>query len=219
MAISKYYLLICSLIFLIIAGSIHSLSVKPIHKITKQEAALNFKDEMVLTFHVGLRRLISSTLWIQSMIESDLEHYNKSDLNNWLYLRFNTILKLDPLFKEAYTYGGLYLSVVKDDKTGAKDIFDRGLKQYPNDFYLSYYALFHYYFELKKPEKAYAIFLNIKDDPKVPFFIKSLMAQTAKEQDDAKFAQELLNYARKLAPTKDIKQKIDKRLKDLEGPL
>jgi hypothetical protein len=52
MAIHKYSQLFICLFFLGLAGSIHTQYKKPLHKVSKQEASINFKDEMFLTFHL-----------------------------------------------------------------------------------------------------------------------------------------------------------------------
>ncbi len=219
MAITKYSSLFFALLLLLVAGTIHTDNKKPYYKIDKQKYSINFKDEMVLTFHFGLKRLISSTLWIQAMIESDLEHYKKKDLNNWLYLRFNTILKLDPYFLGAYTYGGLYLSVIKDDEIGAKDIFDRGLEKYPQDFKLAYHALLHYYFELNDIQTSYKIFQNIKSNPNVPFYIRSLMSNVALKNEDKTGALILLEQAFNMAQDHLIRENLAKRIEKIKREL
>lgn len=127
---------------------------KPLIKISKQESALNINTKTLTHFNFGLKRLISSLLWVQTLIESDIEHYNRHDSNSWMFLRFNNIISIDPKFYEAYLYGGQYLSVIKDDDIGAEILFRKGLEVFPNDFWLNFYGAFHYYFELGDAKSA-----------------------------------------------------------------
>ncbi|MBT6326719.1 MAG: hypothetical protein HOJ35_12170 [Bdellovibrionales bacterium] len=98
--------------------------------ISKQDSATNINQTFINLFNAGEKQLISSLLWVQTILDSDLEHYQKNDSNNWMFLRFNTIISLDPRFYEAYLYGGQYLSVIKDDDLGAKIIYEKGLSVY-----------------------------------------------------------------------------------------
>lgn len=126
----------------------------PIIVLNKQNTALNVNKNLLLFFNIGNKRLISDLLWVQTLLESDEEHYGKNDLNSWMYLRFLSISLLDPLFFENYMYGGLYLSIVKDDVLGAAEIFEKGLIYYPDNYNLNYYAGFNYYFELGDLKKG-----------------------------------------------------------------
>lgn len=94
-------------------------------------------------------------------MNSDIEHYDKDDLNSWMYQRFNALIEIDPKFYEVYRYGGQYLSIVKDDEIGAEDIYRRGLEAFPNNFWLNFHAGFHYYFEMHDIEKALSCFEKI----------------------------------------------------------
>jgi tetratricopeptide (TPR) repeat protein len=134
----------------------------------RQESALNFNRNFLSSVSTGNQRLISSVLWIQTLLESDQEQYHKQDLGSWMYLRFLTIAKLDPKFYENYLFGGIYLSIVKDDLTGAADIFERGLQIYPTDYKLNYHAGFNYYFEQGNFKKGLEKLSLIEFDPKLP---------------------------------------------------
>jgi len=64
---------------------------KPMMYISKQDQTINFDSTLYRYFNLGLKRLLSSTLWVSTIIESDIEHYKQKDLNSWMYLRFNII--------------------------------------------------------------------------------------------------------------------------------
>lgn len=153
------------LILLIIVIFLHLLnksSQRPYLNVSKQDSAVNFSNNFLQLFSLGNKRLLSSLLWVQTLLESDIEHYKKKDLNSWIYLRLKTIIALDPLFYHAYRYGGQYLSIIKDDIIGASDIYEKGLIQYPEDFWLNFHAGFHYYFEAQNIDRAIELYKKIQ---------------------------------------------------------
>jgi hypothetical protein len=158
-----------------LACIIHSHFQKPRLIITKQDSTLNINKNIYRFFHLGNKRLLSDVLWIQTLLESDEEHYSKPDLNSWMYHRFFTISLLDPYFYENYLYGGIFLSIVKDDILGASDILKKGLNYYPNDYMLNYYIAFNYIYELGIDEKGIYHLEKIKNDPRAPKNIHSLI--------------------------------------------
>ena len=88
-------------------------------------------------FSMGQKRVLADLIWIATLLESDVEHYKSDDLNSWMYLRFKTLFELDPSFLTGYRFAGKYLSIVKDDLEGAKEIFEQGLANYPQDYQLN----------------------------------------------------------------------------------
>ncbi len=148
------------------ALSLHRRFERPFLKITAQDSSINFNEDLLRIFSTGNKKLISDLIWVQTLLESDLEHYNKADMGNWMFLRFMTISVLDPLFYENYLYGGLYLSIVKDDLKGAAALYEKGMVHYPNDYNLIYNAGFNYYFELGDVENGLRLLDQIKDHPK-----------------------------------------------------
>lgn len=174
----KYIELSYLLIFVICICSANFLHFKFKKKqivIDKQESAINLKEDLLLLFSIGQNRLLSDLLWITTLLESDLKHYKKRDYNSWLYLRFLSIANLDPLFLRNYQFGGQYLSIIKDDLYGAKEIFERGLSYYPNDFDLNFNAAFLYAFELVEPKRAIELYENLIRLNKAPKYIISIV--------------------------------------------
>jgi len=170
---------------------------KPIIIIPKQDSVITLNTTFLKLVAIGHRRLISDFVWIQTLLESDLEHYKKNDLNNWMYLRFKQISELDPLFYENYLYGGLYLSVVKNDPTSGLKIFEKGLSFYPEDYRLRFNTGFNYYFELADLDRGLSHLKLIQKHPSLPqpmiSVIAKLQLQTTLDYDLA-FAMVKENY-------------------------
>jgi tetratricopeptide (TPR) repeat protein len=169
-------LILCfGLTIFLLAGSINNSFKKPALKLSKQQTAININKELLIFLSAGNRRLVTDLLWVQTLLESDLEHYRNRDLNSWMYLRFLTISYLDPEFYQNYLYGGQYLSIVKDDLEGSVDIFQRGLLAYPEDYSLRFHLGFTYYFEMGDYENGAFHLKQIVHHPKAPHFLKVIV--------------------------------------------
>lgn len=202
-------LLFIGIFFFIQAVSIHKNSTRPEIIISKQDSAFNLDITFLKLFSSGNQKLISNILWIQTLMESDLEKYAKNKYADWMYLRFLAIANLDPWFYQNYLYGGMYLSVVKDDLEGAAQIFNLGLEKYPDDYKLNYYQGFNYFFEMGDYEKGYQILKKLKTNPKTPFSLKfvinKLQFETSGNYD---FAINYLKGAYNLTSDERVKKKI-----------
>jgi tetratricopeptide (TPR) repeat protein len=220
---SKYiYIIKCILIllpFFILFNYANKSIKKPIFNISKQSTAFNYSHKILNHLNVGNKRLISDLLWVQTLLESDIEHYKTKDLNSWMYLRFNTIINIDPLFYEAYLYGGKYLSIIKDDDLGAKDIYDKAVKKFPNDYRINFNAGFHYYFELGDAENAARIFDRIKFHPNAPSFLPSLTARLKAKAGDLEAAFLLLNDTLERSKNKRIIKRLHKSMYNIRTEL
>lgn len=181
MKLSKYLSssLYVFVIILTLSGSyyISKNSKPPALFVSKQQSTLNINENFWMYFNLGQKRLISSLYWVNTILDSDVDHYKNRDLNSWMFLRFNTISLIDPNFYENYKFGGPYLSIVKDDLSGADIIYNKGLAQYPDDYSLLLNSGFHYYFEQRNLDKAYPILLKLKNNPQAPQYIISALAR------------------------------------------
>jgi hypothetical protein len=169
-----FFLTVVTAALMISAGLLNTSYLKPRIVISKQVSAINFNNDLLILFSSGQKRMLSDLFWIITLLESDIEHYKSNDLNSWLYLRFKTILFLDPNFLSAYRFAGNYLSIIKDDLNGAKEIFDLGLKRFPNDYELLLNAAFLYAFELNDYKVGSALYKKLSTFPQAPDYTKSL---------------------------------------------
>ena len=207
---SSLLLLLTSIAALATAGFLHNNQKKPIIIIDKQDSALNIKKQIIELISLGNKRLITDLIWIQTLIESDLEHYKKKDLNNWLFHRFDSIAHLDKNFYENYLFGGQYLSIIKDDLPGAVSILERGINIYPDSFELRHLLGFTYYFEMSDYSNGLRHLDFIKHHPKAPAFFGSILNKMRLELGfNFEFAIQYLNGT--LATTKD--EKIAKQIR------
>lgn len=188
----KHIELFFAIIFLMASFYVGKKYEKPFIFVPNQEKSLNVNDSLLLHFNLGLKRLISSTLWIATIIESDHDHYKNKDLNSWMFLRFNSISNLEPLFYENYAFGGPYLSIIKDDLPGASYIYDKGLSHYPDDFSLLRDSGFHYYFEVGDPKKAFSSYSKLRNNPRATTLMITTLARLESGNGDLEDAFHLL---------------------------
>ena len=204
-------LLVIAFTFLLVAVTINRTLIKPSIKVDRQSDAFNFNTSFLKLLSSGNKRIISSTIWIQTLLESDQEKYNRKDYESWMYLRFLTIASLDPRFYENYLYGGMYLSVVKNDLLGAADIFERGLEYYPQDYRLNYYSGFNYFFELGDYEKGFEKLQRIENHPHAPPLLRQIVSKLRFETSgDYEVALQFLKENLKLVKDDMIREKLSK---------
>lgn len=177
---NNYKILFLAFVILGLANFFSNKSEKPYFHVSKQESSINFNEQLLVKFNLGLKRMMSATLWISTILESDVDHYKGRDLNSWMFLRFHSISMLDPNFYENYYFGGTYLSIVKDDIPGANIIYEKGLNLFPNDFELLKSAGFHFYFEANDQVKAFPVYQKLqKLDPNDPLISATLSRMVA----------------------------------------
>jgi len=209
----SYGILLLALAFFIIAGTLNNNFKKPPLILDKQETALNINKDLLIFLSAGNKRFITDLLWVQTLLESDISHYNNQDLNSWMYLRFMTIAYLDPHFYENYLFGGQYLSIVKDDLIGAVDLLTKGIQFFPQDYKLRYNLGFTYFHELGDSKNGAKWLETIMDHPKAPPFLKVIVSKL-KFEYNKDFDVTILFIKDLIASTKDQLLK-DKLIKDL----
>lgn len=212
-------ILLLSLCFFSIT-KIEKYSRKPKLELSPQDTTIHFNETFVKALSFGQYRLTSSILWAETMLRSDIKHYSQGDLNNWIYRRLNLITTLDPYFYEAYLYGGMYLSIIKDDDLGAKKIYNKALKFYPDDIYLCLNAGYHFQLELFDYPKAIEIYKRIVNHPRVPKHIPRVLARLQSQQGNLEDAYTTLEGLYKTLPDNPaIKEKFQKDLYAIKAEL
>lgn len=194
MKIINFYLFTFFTIFFICSGIINSSFRIPPKNISQQIKNNNINEDFLSKFHFGQKRFITSVLWMSTIIESDEEHYRLKDLNSWMYLRFKNISILEPRFYENYIFGGLYLSVVKDDLVGASSLYKKGLIQYPNDYRMLQDASLHFYNEAGDLKSAKEALEKLKHHPKTPYTLISKLARIENSQGNSDLSYSLLEF-------------------------
>jgi hypothetical protein len=219
--LKQQFLVFFAIFFLVISLLISNNIKRPTLYITKQDGTLNVNTQLIQFFNMGQKRLISSLLWIATILESDQDHYKNKDLNSWMFLRFKSISDLEPLFYENYIFGGTYLSIIKDDLPGATYIYERGIKAYPNDYDLLKNAAFHFHFEVGDHKKSYKLYLQLKSHPRITPLMLSTLARLESQFGSLQVAQQLLQGQYDRIADKDsyIAKKIETHLYSIKAEI
>lgn len=173
---------------LLLAGLLGKDVGHPPLEIPKQETSINFNADLMHLASVGFNSTIADLVWVQTLMESDLDHYRGPKLDSWLYHRFELISRLDPNFYENYLYGGQYLMIVKDDLDGAEELISRGLKLFPDDMSLNWYMGFLWAYERLDVARAYPYFKKVSVHPNRPQMFDSIFARMSAQAMGAREA-------------------------------
>ncbi len=194
--------------------------LKPLVKISKQESAFNLKNDVVLLFNLGQKRLLSSWLWVLTLIEGDIEHYKGDPLNNWMFHRFNLIIELEPKFISAYKVGGQYLSIVKDDPVGAQVLLDAGFLIYPDDYWLNFLRGYNSLFEMGQKNKALESFKKMAEQTEniksMPFIESLIMKIVEDEKIYGEHQIKFLDTSKESAQNKPLSDALEKKIEEVK---
>ncbi|MDZ4081753.1 MAG: hypothetical protein U1E10_02365 [Bdellovibrionales bacterium] len=119
-------------------------------------------------FTFGFDEVMGDTLWLRLLQDFSVCENAKGGVahtegrtstepmckKSWVFQMLNAITDLAPRWRLPYASGAIMLSVVVDDREGASHIFEKALKQFPDDYSLNYRAAYHFLWEEKVPEKA-----------------------------------------------------------------
>ncbi len=183
------------------------------------EKPITIDANIVRALSLGNPKLISSYLWTLTMLQSDIDHTKKE--RSWMFYRFQSISTLDPLFFENYLYGGLYLSIIKDDLRGAEEHYQRGLDFFPDSIDLLWNAGFNLCFELKECNKAIPYFqklLSIDKGKRFKYLSQILSKILANENSD-ELAYNILLTSYTQMPSGSVKERIHKTLYSLKAKI
>jgi tetratricopeptide (TPR) repeat protein len=133
----------------------------------------------------------------------------------WVYSMLNSITDIQPRFKIAYDTGAVLLSVLVDDREGARLIYEKGLAIYPDDWEMNFRAAYHYLWELQQPERAAVLFNKAAKLGGGPPWIAALSGALFTHIGNAKFAKIILEDALAKRPTGVGAERIKVRLEEV----
>jgi tetratricopeptide (TPR) repeat protein len=133
----------------------------------------------------------------------------------WVYQMVDAITRLTPKFRAPYIHGATMLSVVLEDKEGARLIFERAIENYPNDWPILYRASYHQLEELQNPTKA-AELLTRAGQSGAPAWVYSLAARLYTAEGQAVLAKSMLETVLKEDPESRFAPRLRARLEQLD---
>lgn len=193
-------------------------------------------------FTLGYNDMISGMLWIRLLQdidfceggrvqEGDFVLPSKNELDKtkgvlerpikpsrchkgWAYQMLNTISEVHPTFKLAYDPGATYLSVIVDDREGARLMFEKGLQKYPEDWMINFKAGYHYLWEIQDARRS-AVLLDKAGKTGAPPIVVALAAALYNRTGQAQLAKVILEDALAKNPTGIAADRIKIRLEEV----
>ena len=119
---------------------------------------------MLRYFTFGYEEWVADWLWLRFLQDADFCSHKKGvpvydgrrkscDLG-WSYHMVDGVTELAPRFLSAYKVSSVLMSVFTGDLAGAKRILLKGIRQFPHDGELHFYALYFYSVEEPDPSRA-----------------------------------------------------------------
>jgi hypothetical protein len=167
-----------------------------------------------LTF--GYADPFADLLWLRTI--QDLDYCDDkrgegycSDFS-WVYKMFDATTRLAPQFRVVYAIGGPVLSVLIQDKMGAKSLLDKGVEQYPTDWPILYRAAYHYLYELDDKATAASLLARAAKQDGAPPWFYDLATRLFQDSGKAVFAQAMLNELKAAKAPEAIIKRLEKKL-------
>ena len=182
---------------------------------------------LIQHFSFGFSELYADTLWLRLLQDIDFCSHNDGIPNyttsknyhcqeGWSYKITDIITELAPRFLKPYQTSGSIMSVIMQDKMGAKKILDKGVKRFPKNWKLNLLAGYHYLLELDDQEKSAKLFLTAAENGG-PNYLYTLSASLYSKEGKFQMSYRLLkNFLKDLKPNKSYEKIIRKRLQKLE---
>jgi hypothetical protein len=183
-------------------------------------------------FHFGYAETMADVLWIRVLqdffvCDRPLDHFAATPKgvceNSWVFNMLDLITDLAPKFGMPYFYGATVLSVITNDREGARIIYEKGLKELPQAWDIAYRAAYHYLIELKNKERAAELLVQAGKNG-APGWVFSLAGRLYSEEGQAFLAKSVLSSAleaqlKASKPDEIAIYKIRRRLEQIEEQL
>lgn len=180
------------------------------------EDIVSYPASVLRASSFGYSRASSSLLWLRFLQQTPPEKVEPNQVS-WIYHDLDSLTELDPKFYPAYELGGIFLSVVTEDKRGAERILLKGIRAFPDRWRLRAYLAYHYQWELAEPEKAAEQYLAAAALPGASGLVKVLAGSAAARKNGKRAAIELLRNFLKSTEKPDARERILEKIKKLEG--
>ena len=182
--------------------------------------------ETIKHFSFGFPELYADILWMRLLQNIDfcssqkgLPIYDGKTKyqceKGWSFKMSAAITELAPRYLKPYQISGSIMSVIMGDKQGAKIIYDKALRNFPEHWKIHFSAGYHYLMELKEEERA-AQLLRRAGDLGGPHWLYALSAQTYSRLGQLLLSREILRQAIETDPTGQYQKALQKRLDQVE---
>ncbi len=182
---------------------------------TFNEGFPSFSPESIRLLSFGYRFVWSSLLWIRFLRHTPPKSMGSAEVS-WIFVDLNAISVIDQDFSPVYTHGALFLSVITEDKNGARLLLEKGSKKYPNSLRIHSALAYHYLFELKDRKKAAQQYQIASRIPGAPDYYALLAATTMQKEGNTMAAIAFLQDMRENAKDPKVRKKLLQKIHNLE---
>jgi tetratricopeptide (TPR) repeat protein len=199
---------------------------------TEDEINLNLipPPQGIKHFTFGFDEIMGDTLWLRLLQDFSVCENAKDGVahtegrsstepmckKSWVFQMLNAITDLAPHWRLPYATGAIMLSVIVDDREGASRIFEKALRQFPNDYSLNYRAAYHYLWEEKAPDKA-AKYLLKAAQAGGPSWMYALAGKIYSEAGQLDLAIQVVEDGLKERADEKALQRLENRLAELKA--
>lgn len=182
-------------------------------------------NEYTKYFSFGNNSQVADVFWVRFLQEIDAynelkiaaAHLCPDSISSWHYQLLNVAIELDPKFYEMMAVGPLLISVTISDSKGASILFDKAVKNFPNDWKILYQASYQAQFEEKDYKKAAELLFRAGKNG-APIWVYSLAGGLYNRAGLTNFANSVYEYLVKNFPedkvTKRLKDKLENKIKN-----
>ena len=158
---------------------------------------------------LGQLPAIVDWLWVVALLDPNLKHVPKGS-HPRIYYQFQLITGLDPYFADVYLIGANWVSVIRDDGLGAKDLLQRGSEFYDGhsssfpDWYriqywfqpwkLPFMLAYVYLYDLDDLPHASEQFKKIRNFGNAPAYLQHLAQQLREPEGEYVVADRLIEF-------------------------
>jgi tetratricopeptide (TPR) repeat protein len=164
----------------------------------------------------GYDALAGNLLWIRFLHRSPVEKVPPGQYS-WVYLDMDTISTIDPNFEEVFEAGGIFTSVIVEDKEGARKLLEKGVSLHPNNWRIRANLAYHYRNELNLPELAEEQNLAASRIPGAPWIFSVAAAGSLERTGRNELAIRLLKEVLESVKSEEGRKRIEARIRELEG--
>lgn len=173
----------------------------------------SFSADSLRLISFGYPRVLSNLLWLRFLQQTPNKKVSPGEVS-WIYLDLDAVSTLDPDFEPAYVYGGIFLSVITEDKKGAELLLQKGTRAYPDNWRLHAYLAYHYQFELHEPEKAYEQYRLGAPLPGAPPLLGILAARSISKTESPEESVRFLRSLQKSTTDEKMKEKFEYKIQE-----
>jgi hypothetical protein len=176
------------------------------------------QDSDTCMTYASSQKLTESHIGEENKWSREIRHKNCD--NSWGFMMLDSVSRLAPKFKMVYLAGAPTLSILVEDFKGASAIYERGLKEYPQDWQLLYRASYHYQYDRKDLPRA-AELLRRAGEHGAPEWVKSLASRLYSAAGKVELGIATLEEYRKTIDPENTEalKKVDERIAELKRKL